>query len=181
MDDYLAEIRFFAGDFAPYGWMLCAGQILPISQHAALFSLLGTTYGGNGSSTFGLPNLQGRVVTGAGQGTGLSLYDLGQQSGSESVTLLATNMPAHTHTIGGTVTLGANSTSGNTDTPYNSYPAVNGLNMYNTASDGSAMPAMQYTAPTIGITGNSTPVSLVQPVMGLTAIISTSGAFPARN
>jgi microcystin-dependent protein len=181
MDDYLAEIRFFGGNFAPRGWMLCAGQILPIAQYTALFSLLGTYYGGNGTTNFALPNLQSRVAVGCGQGTGLSFYYPGQQGGSESIALLANNMPAHTHAISGTVTLNANATSGNTDTPYNSYPAVNGSNIYNSASDGSSMPALQYSGATVGVTGNSTPVSIIQPVLALTAIISISGAFPARN
>ena len=96
---FVAEIRMFAGNFAPTGWALCNGQILPISQNTALFSLLGTTYGGNGQSTFALPDLQGSVPIHPGQGSGLSLYDLGQQSGSETVTLLQTEIPAHNHPI----------------------------------------------------------------------------------
>jgi microcystin-dependent protein len=179
MDEYYAEIRFWAGNFAPLGWALCTGQLLPISQNSVLFSLLGTTYGGNGTTNFALPDLQARVAVGWGQGPGLSNYDLGQQGGSETVTLLATNIPAHTHTITGTVTLSANATSGNTDTPYNSYPAVNGSNIYNTASDGSTMP-LSYNSGTVGVTGSSTPVSIVQPVMALTAIIALTGDFPSR-
>ena len=96
---FVAEIRMFAGNFAPTGWALCNGQILPISQNTALFSLLGTTYGGNGQSTFALPDLQGYAPIHAGQGSGLSLYDLGQMSGSETVTLLQTEIPAHSHPI----------------------------------------------------------------------------------
>jgi len=180
MDDYLAEIRFFGGNFAPYGWALCAGQILPIAQYTALFALLGTTYGGNGTSTFALPNLQSRVAVGFGQAPGLSPYALGQESGSETITLLANNVPSHTHSIGGSVTLSANATSGNTDTPYNSYPAVNGSNIYSTTNDASTMP-LTYSGGTIGITGNTTPVSIIQPVLGLTPIISLNGTFPARN
>src|SRR5512141_2185686 len=96
-DPFLAEIRIFAGNFAPTGWAMCDGQILPITQNTALFSLLGTTYGGDGRSTFALPNLQGAAPLQAGQGAGLSLYDLGQSSGSATVTLLESEIPSHAH------------------------------------------------------------------------------------
>src|SRR5215467_10980193 len=94
---FVAEIRIFAGNFAPTGWALCDGQLLPISQNTALFSLLGTTYGGDGKSNFALPNLQGCAPMQAGQGAGLSLRDLGETAGEQQVTLLQTEMPAHTH------------------------------------------------------------------------------------
>jgi len=97
MDPFLAEIRIFPFNFAPKGWALCNGQILPISQNTALFSLLGTTYGGDGKSTFALPDLQGRAAMHPGQGPGLSLHDLGETGGSETVTLLQTEIPAHSH------------------------------------------------------------------------------------
>ena len=95
---FLAEIRIFAGNFAPRGWALCSGQIMPISQNTALFSLLGTTYGGDGKSTFGLPNLQGCAPVHAGQGPGLTDRSLGEVGGSPTVTLLTTEVPQHTHT-----------------------------------------------------------------------------------
>lgn len=97
MDAYLGEIRLFAGNFAPYGWAFCDGQILPIVQYQALFSILGTTYGGNGTSTFGVPDLRGRAPMHWGQGPGLSARALGQQVGSSSVTLSADQMPSHNH------------------------------------------------------------------------------------
>src|SRR5690349_5879785 len=109
---FLAEIRMFAGNFAPRGWALCDGQILPISQNTALFSLLGTTYGGDGKSTFALPNLQGSAALHPGQGPGLSLYDLGQTGGVEFVTLLQSEMPVHQHNVGM-----ANVANGNSLTP----------------------------------------------------------------
>jgi microcystin-dependent protein len=184
MDDILAEIRFFAGNFAPAGWMQCAGQLLPIRNYTALFSLLGTTYGGDGVTNFALPNLQSRVAIGSGQGAGLTNHLLGQQGGSESVTLFANNIPAHTHAITGTVTIPATSQAGNTDTPYNSYPAMlsSATSIYNSTSDGSApMPAMAYSMTVGNSTGTSSPVSTIQPVLAFTAIISTGGTFPARN
>jgi len=98
-DQFVAEIRMFGFNFAPTGWALCDGQILPISQNTALFSLLGTTYGGDGKSTFALPDLQGSVPLHPGQGQGLSLYDLGQASGTESVTLLTSEIPLHSHSF----------------------------------------------------------------------------------
>src|SRR5689334_1143608 len=97
-DPFVAEIRIFAGNFAPKGWAFCDGQIMSISQNTALFSLLGTTYGGDGRSTFALPNLQGSGPLQQGQGPGLSLYDLGQTGGASAVTLLNSEMPAHSHT-----------------------------------------------------------------------------------
>ena len=97
-DPFVAEIRIFPFNFAPKGWAWCDGQLLPLSQNTALFSLVGTTYGGNGKSTFGLPNLQGRSPMHPGQGPGLSLHDLGETGGSETVTLLESEMPSHTHT-----------------------------------------------------------------------------------
>src|SRR5215813_1639247 len=96
---FVAEIRIFTGGFAPKGWALCDGQLMPISQNTALFSLLGTTYGGDGKSNFALPNLQGCTPMQAGQGPGLSLRDLGETSGEQTVTLLQTEMPVHGHTV----------------------------------------------------------------------------------
>src|SRR5690349_12893487 len=94
---FVGEIRIFAGNFAPTGWSLCNGQLLPISQNTALFSLLGTFYGGDGKSTFGLPNLQGSAPLGQGQGAGLSLYDLGQSGGEATVSLITSEIPVHNH------------------------------------------------------------------------------------
>jgi microcystin-dependent protein len=96
-DPFVAEIRIFAGNFAPTGWAQCNGQLLPISQNTALFSMLGTFYGGDGKSTFALPNLQGSVPLAQGQGSGLSQYFIGQQGGSQFVTLLQSEMPFHNH------------------------------------------------------------------------------------
>src|SRR5919199_1895180 len=101
MDPFVAEIRIYPFNFAPKGWAFCNGQILPLSQNTALFSLLGTTYGGDGKSTFALPNMQGNAPMHPGQGPGLSRYDLGQMGGSQFVTLIQTEMPVHTHTLQG--------------------------------------------------------------------------------
>ena len=102
-DPFVAEVRIFPFNFAPKGWAWCDGQLLPLSQNTALFSLLGTTYGGNGKSNFALPDLQGRSPMHPGQGPGLSLHDLGETGGSETVSLLESEMPAHAHTMRGSI------------------------------------------------------------------------------
>ena len=114
-DPFVAEIRIFPFNFAPKGWAFCDGQLLPISQNTALFSLLGTVYGGDGKSTFALPDLQGSVPMHPGQGPGLSLFDLGQIGGAETITLLQSEIPAHTHGVGRAL-----NDAGNSITPVNS-------------------------------------------------------------
>src|ERR1700737_308741 len=109
MDPFVAEIRIFPFNFAPKGWAFCDGQLLPLSQNTALFSLLGTTYGGDGKSNFALPDMQGNAPIHAGQGPGLSLYDLGQSSGTETVTLLQSEIPAHPHSMNASTQDGTNS------------------------------------------------------------------------
>lgn len=169
---FVAEIRMFAGNFAPTGWALCNGQILPISQNTALFSLLGTTYGGNGQTTFALPDLQGNVPIHAGQGSGLSLYDLGQMSGSETVTLLQSEIPAHSHPIvvrpsGQAPPLGT--ATGNTGARSNSRPYT--PDAPNTTMD-----------PLTGliIAGSSLPHNNMMPYLTVTFIIALQGVFPPR-
>src|ERR1700693_553368 len=115
-DQFVAEIRIFAGNFAPTGWATCDGQLLPLSQNTALFSLLGTTYGGDGKSTFALPDLQGMAPMQQGQGPGLSLRDLGETGGEQTVTLLQTEMPSHSHSFT------CVTDRGNTTTSTNDYP-----------------------------------------------------------
>src|SRR5205807_321966 len=158
MDPFVAEIRIFPFNFAPTGWAFCDGQLMPISQNTALFSLLGTTYGGDGKSTFALPDLQGNGPMHPGQGQGLSLRDLGEESGVESVTLLQTEMPIHTHQLSGNNTLG--------DTPIPSPNVVLGryANMYqqNTSANLVNM-ALQSLPPA----GSSLPHSNMQPYLTL--------------
>ena len=174
-DQYVGEIRPTAFNFAPYGWALCQGQLLPISQYVALFSLLGTNFGGNGTSTFGLPDLRGRVGIGIGNGIGLSPYVMGEDGGSEAVSLLSSQMPMHTHLAS------ANSGQGGNTSPQGSiWTQVNdGLgdtfNMY-------APPPVNVTLPptTVSVTGGSSPMSIVQPYLTLNYIIALQGIFPAR-
>lgn len=168
---FVAEIRIFAGNFAPTGWALCDGQILPISQNTALFSLLGTTYGGDGKTTFALPDLQGRAPIHPGQGPGLSLYSLGQQSGSQSVTLLLSEMPGHNHTAFPKSALGNSQTPGG-----QAWAGSNNAKQYvNTA------PNVQMNPAALSITGGGLPHNNMQPYLTLTFIIALQGVFPPRS
>ena len=181
MEGTIAEIRMFAGNFAPSNWAFCQSQILLIFQNTALFSLLGTTYGGNGQTTFALPDFRGRIPVGAGQGPGLSPYSLGQLSGSETNTIANTNFPAHSHPFSGSVTMPGNAAAGNADTPANSYPAVlTGTNMYSTVNNGSGLGNMQL-ALVAAPAGAASPVNNIQPVMGMNYVICMFGVFPSRN
>jgi len=170
-DQFVAEIRIFACNFAPTGWALCNGQLLPISQNTALFSLLGTTYGGDGKSTFALPNLQGAVPMQQGQGPGLTLRDLGEVGGESTVTLLQTEMPAHTHTVG------INTTTGNQYGPGGNFmaPDAGGNNLYATSGNANMSPL------TVNATGGSLPHNNLQPFQVLNYCIALLGIYPPRS
>ena len=170
---YLGEIRMFAGNFAIRGWALCNGQLMSISTNTALFSILGTTYGGNGITTFALPDLRGRVPIHWGQGNGLSNYVLGEQIGSENVTLLSSQMPIHSHPVN------AVASGGNQASPTGNLPAIESTGTSLNYSNGAANTTMNPTA--IGTAGGSTPVPLIQPVLSVTFIIALQGIFPSRN
>jgi microcystin-dependent protein len=173
-DQFLAEIRIFTGNFPPYGWAFCNGQILPISQNAALFSLLGTTYGGDGRTTFALPNLQGLVPLGAGSGPGLTPRTLGETGGVPTVTLLSGEMPIHTHTAQGAAAGGQDAPTAHVwgesrsgKTPVAVY-APSGAN--NTAMSPLAL------APA----GGNQPHNNLPPYLALNFIIALQGVFPPR-
>ena len=179
-DQFLAEIRIFAGNFAPLGWAFCNGQLLPISQNPALFSLLGTFYGGDGKSTFGLPNLQGSVPLGAGQGVGLTDYVVGETGGSDNVTLLSTEMPSHSHGL-----VGATG-SATSDSPANRVYAkgnalvqgtTDSVFVYSTTTTG--LTALSPTS--MGTAGGNQPHNNLMPYQALNFIISLTGIFPARS
>ena len=178
MDPFVAEIRIFGCNFAPTGWAQCSGQILPISQNTALFSLLGTTYGGNGQSNFALPNLQGRAAMHVGNnppGPGLSLRDLGEMSGTETVTLLPTEMPVHTHVISTRVATGTNALpAGNVwGTVSTRRPA---LNFY---SLGASTRTMGLQA--ISSAGSNLPHNNLMPYLVLNYCIAMQGVYPPRS
>src|SRR5262245_30664154 len=167
---FVAEIRIFAGNFAPKGWALCNGQLLPISQNTALFSLLGTFYGGDGKSTFALPNLQGSAAMGQGQGPGLSDRVLGGSGGRPTVTLLTFEMPAHSHL------LQASNQVGTDRTPQGEVLARSaGLNLYK-ASGTIVQMALEATT----VFGGSLPHNNMQPYLTLLFIIALQGVFPPR-
>jgi microcystin-dependent protein len=170
---FIGEIKMFAGNFAPRGYAFCNGQLLAISQNTALFSILGTTYGGNGQTTFALPDLRGRVPIHQGQGPGLSNYFLGQVAGTENVTLLTTQIPAHNHLVN------AVAAGGTQDTPVNGYPAVESTGTSKNYS--SASPAGQMAPGTVAPAGGNQPHSNIQPYNCVSFIIALEGIFPARN
>jgi Microcystin-dependent protein len=176
-EPFLGMIAIYGFNFAPRGWAMCNGQILAISQNTALFSLLGTTYGGNGQTTFALPNLQSRQPMHFGQGPGLSSYDLGQQGGTETDTLTINNMPAHQHTV--VVKQAANGNPGDVGSPDGAFPAKLD-NMYAATTDGSFLgPAA---APTnTSIVGGSQPFPIIDPYLALNFCIALEGIFPSRN
>jgi microcystin-dependent protein len=177
----IAEIRMFAGNFAPRSWAFCQGQILSIAQNTALFSLLGTTYGGNGQTTFALPDLRGRVPVGTGQGPGLPAVNLGQVGGSPTHTMIITEMPAHNHTV--QTTLKGTSRTANLGTPDNVVFATNdALSIYSrntTSMDLAFNPAA--VSSTISIAGGSQPFDIMQPYLGMNFIIAVEGVYPSRN
>jgi microcystin-dependent protein len=173
---FVAEVRIFTGNFAPKGWALCDGQLLPISQNTALFSLLGTTYGGDGKSNFALPNLQGCAPMQAGQGPGLSLRDLGETGGEQTVTLLQTEMPAHSHSAQATTDL----TTPNASPTNNLWASgQKGFgNVYTPSVAGQNKPMSPFGT---SIAGGNLPHNNMPPFLGLTFIIALQGVFPARS
>jgi microcystin-dependent protein len=173
-DPFLAEIRMFGGNFAPTGWALCNGQLIPISQNTALFSLLGTNYGGDGRSTFALPNLMGMAPMQQGQGPGLSDRLLGETSGVPSVTLLTSQMPAHTHQVN------AVDASGDVTTPGNAVWASAMLGRAGTNMYSDAAPNQMMTPMTTAITGGSQPHNNMPPYLCVSFIIALQGIFPQR-
>ncbi|WP_296385582.1 tail fiber protein [Winogradskyella sp.] len=182
MEQLMGQIMLFGGNFPPRGWALCDGQLLPIASNSALFSILGTTYGGDGRTTFGLPDLRGRAAVHAGRGPGLSPIVRGQKLGAENVTLTVPNIPSHSHAGAGlTVSLGCNEDDGNSDepsgknfgiaqsgTPYNSQP--------NDASFGGGTVAGN-TAPT----GSNQAFNVRNPFTGVNYIIALTGIYPSRS
>lgn len=167
-DTYIGEIRAFGLTYAPQNWALCAGQLLPIQQNTPLFALIGTTYGGNGTTNFALPNLQGVVPVGVGQGPGLSPRVVGEEFGVTGVTVLNTQMPTHSHPIT------ANATPGNTGVPDGSTLARStGGQAYST---GGSLVALAPTS--LGFTGGNQPHNNLQPYLVINYCIALAGSFP---
>jgi microcystin-dependent protein len=171
-DPFVAEIRIFPFNFAPRGWAWCDGQLMPLSQNTALFSLLGTTYGGNGKSNFALPDLQGRAAMHPGQGPGLSLHDLGETGGSETVTLLESEIPAHSHTVRGS----SDDADLKAPSPNRSLARSIGGFAYNTSSSGLQPMAAEALAPA----GGDQPHNNLMPYLTFYFCIALQGVFPPR-
>jgi len=170
MDPFLGEIRMFAGNYAPTGWALCNGQILSIAQNTALFSLLGTMYGGNGQTTFALPDLRGRIPLNFGQGPGLTDRGQGEVGGEETVTLLSNQMPMHTHLPN------AESGGGNNTSPANNYWAASTRRDLTYTPTPSSTMSPNAVAPV----GNNQPHDNMQPYLAVSFIIALQGIYPQR-
>lgn len=168
---FVGEIRIFAGNFPPQGWMICNGATVPISEYDTLFALIGTTYGGDGQSTFALPDLRGRVPIHKGQGPGLSNYVIGQSGGSETVTLTTANMPTHTHALKASSGV-SNGSAGRAGV----LAATAAVNMY-----GSEVPASPMAAQAVSPLGGSQAHENMAPFVSINYIISLFGIFPNQN
>ncbi len=185
-DQYLAMIFMFGGNFAPYQWATCDGQLLPISQNTALFSLLGTYYGGNGTSNFQLPDLRGRASLGMGTGPGLSDYVIGEELGTETVTMLTSNIPLHNHLVNA---YNAYNATGATASPASALfaepqksgggPTAKAPFYYETGASANTPLAPTTIATNTG--GGSNPFGILQPYLAITYIIALAGIYPARN
>ena len=169
-DPFVAEIRIFPFNFAPKGWAFCNGQLMPISQNTALFSLLGTTYGGDGKTSFGLPDIQGRAVMHPGQGPGLSLHDLGETGGSDTVTLLQSEIPSHAHAVT------ASQADGIERTPAGQLPAT-GISISQYQAPG---PVTSLAPTAVTPAGGDQPHNNLQPYLTFSFCIALQGVFPSR-
>lgn len=171
-EPFIGEVKMFAGNFAPRNWALCEGQLLPISSYSALFSILGTTYGGDGRTTFALPDLRGRVAVGAGNGPGLSSRRDGQKFGNEITFITVSNLPAHNHSVM------ANNEPGTSSSP--SGHVLANTNTFDNEYT-SAAPNVSMSSSMIGNTGSGTSVSIEQPSLVINYIICLVGVYPSRS
>lgn len=180
MEGVIGFTCLFAGNFAPRNWALCQGQLIAIASNTALFSILGTTYGGNGQTTFALPDLRGRTVVGAGTAAWGTVYSLGEVGGTTNTTILSTQMAPHTHTVAMHITPNAAADADQASPASGVYAkASSGDLLYGPAPSGET--ATYPGTITTGVTGNSVPFSTQDPVLGLNYVICMRGIFPARN
>ena len=168
-DPFMGELRLLGFNFAPRGWAQCNGQLMSIAQNSALFSLLGTTYGGDGVQTFGLPDLRGRTPLHMGQGPGLTFKSQGEISGTESVTLTPQQMPVHNHLVT------ASSDDATKKNPVGSVPAASGASVYSDTANGTMQPSM------VNVSGGSQAHNNMQPYLVLNWCIALEGIYPSRN
>lgn len=179
-DPFMGEVVLFAGNFAPRGWAFCEGQLLPISQNTALFSLLGTTYGGDGRTTFGLPDFRGRLAIHAGRGPGLQQWRLGQKGGAETETLTLNELPSHTHTATSTTEIAVDISAGEEGVG-NGQVITSEINAFNVDATVDASLAGVSSSATVSNTGGSQAHNNVQPSLVLHYIIALQGTYPSRN
>ncbi len=173
MEPYIGQIQAFGFNFAPVGWLKCDGQLMSISEYSALFSLIGTTFGGDGISTFALPDLRGRSIVHIGQGPGLNSITWGEVGGTESLSIGVGNLPAHSHPQ----LIPVNNGDGvNTEEPQNHFPGNTGANAYNTV----ATPGEFFGASNTGQAGNNQPLNSRNPYLGILTCIAVEGIFPPR-
>ncbi len=180
MQGYVGEVRLFAGNYAPVDWFLCQGQLLATSSYPVLFSIIGALYGGDGSSTFALPDLRGRTPLGTGSGPGLTTRLLGQREGQESVALVLPEIPAHSHAATASVKQPVNNTSAATEEPNNAVPGNNGAAAYASDSDGTFLDPAQVDV-SVGSTGSGLAHNNMQPFTAMNYIICWNGTWPARS
>ena len=181
-EPFIGEVKLFGFNFAPKGYATCQGQILSIAQNTALFSLLGTTYGGNGQTTFGLPDLQGRAPVGQGQGPGLPYYSMGQVGGTTTATLTVLNMPAHVHTVNALRVQQKVSTNNAGETsPDGNYAATTAAAAYSDTPSANVFAAPLAVSGTTDVAGGSQPFSILNPYLCMNYSIALQGIFPSRN
>jgi microcystin-dependent protein len=182
-EPFIGEVKIFGFNFSPISYDFCNGQSYSIAQNTALFSLIGTIYGGNGQTTFNLPDLRGRLIVGQGQSPGLPSYTIGEKSGNQSVSMLATNLPAHVHTLNN-VSIKQKASSANADESAadGNYPATTSSAVYsgNGATPNVFTGGVQVTGSTDSA-GSGTPVNIMNPYLVLNYCIATEGIFPSRN
>lgn len=184
-EPFIGEVKLLAFNFPPRGYQTCQGQILSIAEYSALFALLGTTYGGNGQTTFALPDLQGRVPIGQGQGPGLPYYTIGEMAGNPTVTLTSANLPAHIHTLNSArVSIASNETSGSSNTSANAFPGNNdSTGVYaETATPNTYMaPGVAVVTGTTDQAGSNQAFDIMNPYLVMNYSIALEGIFPSRN
>ncbi len=181
-EPFIGEVKLLGFQFPPLGYMTCQGQLISIAQNTALFSLLGTTYGGDGQTTFALPDLQGRVPVGQGQGPGLPAYSMGEEAGTTNVTLLTSNLPAHLHSLSNMhVNLNVSTANAGENSPEGTYPATTAATSYSDTASPNVFGGAPQVTGTTDITGSSLPISVMNPFLCMNYSIAIEGIFPSRN
>jgi microcystin-dependent protein len=181
-EPFIGEVKLLGFYFAPKGYMTCQGQILSIAQNTALFSLIGTTYGGNGQTTFALPDLQGRMPIGQGQGPGLPSYQMGEVGGMPTTTIISANMPPHVHTLNSArVQIMASTANAGEQSPDGTYPATTGTAAYSDSPTANTFTGGTVVSGTTDVTGSGMPINIMNPYLCMNYSIAVQGIFPSRN